>query len=120
MDRRTRRHKLAKEQQEKDLSQEDGHSCGPVLKALKHSPTFFKEHSADPDDLDQEEQTQQHEPKLHADRMIPLKILPPLPYLTLTLTPQVILVQKLYVTSAMKDNHLHKDDQYQVGQRETG
>ena len=51
---------------------------------------------------------------MYADRMIPLKILPPVPHLTKVVTTQVILVQKLYVTSAMRNKHLHKDDQVKV------
>ena len=88
----------------------------PVPLALKHFPTLPNVYPSEPDDLEKEEQPQQHELKLHADRMIPLKILPPLPHPTLTLTTQVIIVQKLHVTSAMKDNHLHRDNQYPSGQ----
>ena len=91
-------------------------AISPVPLALRHFPTLPKEYLSEPDDLEQEEQPQQHELKLHADRMISLKILPPLPHPTLTLTTQVIPVQQLYVTSVMKDNHLHKDDRFQGGQ----
>ena len=87
----------------------------PVPLDLKHFPTLPNEYPSEPDDLEQEEQPQQHEPKLHADRMIPLKILPPL-HRILTLTTQIRLVEKLYMTSVIKASHIHKDNQYQYGQ----
>ena len=61
-------------------------ATSPVPLALKHFPILPKEYPLEPDDLEQEEQPKQHELKLHADRMIPLNILPPLPHPTLTLT----------------------------------
>ena len=90
-------------------------AISPVPLALKHFLTLPIEYQSEPDDLKREEEPKQHEPKLHADRMIPPKILPPLSYPPVTLTTPVILVQKLYVASAMKDNHLHKDDRYHSG-----
>ena len=117
MDGRIRRHKSAEERREKDLLRHEG---GSGYKSSSFGSETFpnppKKYPSEPDDLEQEEQLQQHELKLHADRMIPLKILPPLPHPTLRVTTQVILVQKLYVTFVMNDKHLHKNDQYQSGQ----
>ena len=45
-------------------------AISPVPLALKHFPTLLKEYPLEPNDLEQEEEPQQHEPKLHADRMI--------------------------------------------------
>ena len=84
MDRRTCRHKSVKERLEKDLlSHEGGHSYKPSSFGSKHFPTLPKEYPSVTDDLEQEEQPQQNELKLHADRITPLNFLPPLPHPTL-------------------------------------